>query len=198
MHTCETCGNEWPETYCPECGRTIGKVSKPVVPPLLPPTLPTPEPPAAPTSFFGFLKRRKPTASPQPPLPSPLSGASNPPEIFWDENGLGRLVPIYLQLHLASKSSQHTLARRPNGTIDTDEVPGLMIFWDEDPRRQQQIRTDFTRLMREQLPNDAAALSVLTVEEVVTRLCDIYTKVTGKDMYAVVCKKWCVEHKLLR
>ena len=110
---------------------------------------------------------------------------------------MGRLVPIYLQLHLASRSSQHTLARRPDGTSDTDEVPGLIIFYDEDPRRQQQIRTDFTRLMREQLPDDTATLSALTAEDIVSRLSNIYTKVTGKDMYGIVCRKWCGEHRLV-
>ncbi len=111
--------------------------------------------------------------------------------------GLGRLVPIYLQLHLASRSPHHTLARRPDGTIDTDEVPGLMIFYDDNPRRQQQIRTHFTRLISEQLPDDPSRLSALTAEEIVSRLCSIYTQVTGKDMYGIVCRKWCFERKLL-
>jgi hypothetical protein len=111
--------------------------------------------------------------------------------------GLGRLVPIYLQLHLASRSPQHTLARKPDGTIDTDEVPALMIFYDENPRRQQQIRTDFTRLMSEQLPDDPSMLTALTTEEIVSRLSSIYTQVTGRDMYGAVCRRWCVEHKLV-
>jgi hypothetical protein len=146
--------------------------------------------------MFGLFKKRQPATPPQipPPLPPNQSG---PPEQFWDEMGMGRLVPIYLQLHLASRSPQHTLVRRPDGTIDTDEVPGLIIFYDENPRRQQQIRTDFTRLMIEQLPSDTAALSALTAEDIVSRLSNIYTKVTGKDMYGIVCRKWCVEHKLL-
>jgi hypothetical protein len=42
MHTCETCGKEWSENYCPECGHTIGKDAKPAAPPPLPTTLPTP------------------------------------------------------------------------------------------------------------------------------------------------------------
>jgi len=110
--------------------------------------------------------------------------------------GLGRLVPIYLQLHLASRSPHHTLKRTPEGNIDTDDVPALMIFYNENPQRQQQVRTDFLRLMNEQLPNDPAKLSAITPDEIVTRLCDIYVKVTGTDIYSVVCKTWCVKHGL--
>lgn len=44
MHTCETCGKEWPENYCPVCSHTIGKATGPVVPPPLlrskPPAVP--------------------------------------------------------------------------------------------------------------------------------------------------------------
>lgn len=198
MHTCETCGKEWPENYCPECGHTIGKATKLAMPP------PLPEPPGVPSQrarapigaqLFGLFKKRQPATLPPLSSPPPTS-ASHPPEIFWDEMGMGRLVPIYLQLHLAARNPQHTLVRRPDGTIDTDDVPGLIIFWDENPRRQQQIQTDFTRLMSEQLPNNPSLLSALPAEEIVSRLCNIYTKVTGKDMYGVVCKKWCIDRKL--
>jgi hypothetical protein len=48
MQICETCGKEWPENYCPECGHSIGKPARPAVPPLLseaqgpiPPLLPS-------------------------------------------------------------------------------------------------------------------------------------------------------------
>jgi hypothetical protein len=69
MHTCETCGNDWPESYCPECGHTIGKVAKPAAPPPLPPALPTPKPPAAPTRLFGFFKKREPELPADQPHP---------------------------------------------------------------------------------------------------------------------------------
>jgi hypothetical protein len=45
MHTCETCGKEWPENYCPECGRTIGKAPAPAAPPPSPASIPPPIPP---------------------------------------------------------------------------------------------------------------------------------------------------------
>jgi hypothetical protein len=67
MHICETCGNEWPENYCPECGHTIGKAATSAVPPLLHPPLPTPKPPATPTRLFGFFKKRE----PEPPADQP-------------------------------------------------------------------------------------------------------------------------------
>jgi len=64
-----------------------------------------------------------------PHIPPPIpTNESHPLEAFWDETGIGRLVPMYLQLHLASRSPQHTLVRKSDGSIDTDEVPGLMIF----------------------------------------------------------------------
>ena len=187
MHTCETCGNEWPENYCPECGHTIGKAAKPAVPPPLPPPLPTPKPPATPTRMFGLFKKRQPAATPPvcPPLPPLPAGG-----LFWNEMGMGRLVPDYIQLHLASRSPQHTMSRRADGGIDTDAVPPLIF---NDP----QIRGAITRLITEQLPNNPSVLSSLTSDEIVSRLCGILTKVTGKDMYAVVCRKWCLEHKLL-
>lgn len=101
-----------------------------------------------------------------------------------------RLVPDYIQAHLASRAPQHTLARRADGSIDPDNVPPLI-------QRDPQIRARIAKLIGEQLPNDAAVLSALSPEEIVTRLCNIYTEVTGKDMYAVVCRKWCVERMLL-
>ncbi len=45
MHTCETCGNEWPESYCPQCGHTIGKAASPAAPPPLPAPKPAARPP---------------------------------------------------------------------------------------------------------------------------------------------------------
>jgi hypothetical protein len=44
MHTCETCGKEWPENYCPECGRTIGKAPTPAAPPPIPASISPPIP----------------------------------------------------------------------------------------------------------------------------------------------------------
>jgi hypothetical protein len=142
--------------------------------------------------MFGLFRKKQAATPPQ--IPPDQDGPSE----FWDEMGMGRLVPVYLQLHLASRSPQHTLARKPDGSIDTDDVPALMIFYDENPRRQQQIRTDFSRLMSEQLPDNPANLSALTAEEIVSRLSSIYTQVTGKDMYGIVCRKWCEERKLVR
>lgn len=101
-----------------------------------------------------------------------------------------RLVPAYIQLHLALRSPQHGLSRRQDGSIETDDVPPLI---QDDP----QVQADITRLMTQQLPNDPSFLSSLSPEQIVSRLGDIYTKVTGKDMYAVVCKKWCEARKLL-
>jgi hypothetical protein len=40
MHTCETCGKEWTENYCPECAHTIGGQKKTLAPPALPPPVP--------------------------------------------------------------------------------------------------------------------------------------------------------------
>ena len=73
----------------------------------------------------------------------------------------------------------------------------MMIFMDEDPRRQEKIRKGFVRLMAERLPNNPAILAALSADEIVSRLGNIYTELTGKEMYAIVCKKWCAEHKLV-
>jgi hypothetical protein len=114
-----------------------------------------------------------------------------PIESLWDEEmGLGRLVPTYIQMHLASRNPRHTLKRRADGSIDTDAVPGIIEF---DPK----IRVTITRLMKQQLPNDPSVLSALTPDEIISRLCDIYTQATGKNTYTAVCKAWCAEHKLL-
>lgn len=142
--------------------------------------------------MFGLFKKRQAATPPRVP-PS----QSNPPEQFWDEPGLAPLVPAYIQLHLASRSPQHTLVRKLDGAVDTDEAPGMMIFMDEDPRRQEKIRKGFVRLMAERLPNNPAILAALSPDEIVSRLGNIYTELTGKDMYAIVCKKWCAEHKLV-
>ena len=75
-------------------------------------------------------------------------------------------------------------------SIDVDAVPPLIF---NDP----QIRNGITRLIAEQLPNDPSVLSSLSSDEIVSRLGGILTKVTGKDMYAIVIRKLCVEHKLL-
>jgi hypothetical protein len=40
MTTCETCGQEWPESYCPQCGHSIGQAGRAAGPPQLPPPLP--------------------------------------------------------------------------------------------------------------------------------------------------------------
>jgi len=104
--------------------------------------------------------------------------------------GMARCIPDYIQLHLASRSPQNTLSRRPDGSIDVDAVPPLIF---NDP----QIRSAITRLITEQLPNDPSVLSSLSCDEIVSRLGGILTKATGKDMYAIVIRKLCVEHKLL-
>ncbi|HEV2693496.1 MAG TPA: hypothetical protein VG347_11420 [Verrucomicrobiae bacterium] len=147
--------------------------------------------------MFGLFKKSSPpaTSASPPPLPSsppplPASGADAYGQ-FWDEMGVSRLVPVYLQLHLAARSPQNALTRRPDGSLDTDEVPALMIFNPDQP----QIGASFIRLMGEQLA--PAMLPGLTPEEIVTRLGNIYTTVSGKDMYAIVCKKWCVQRKLV-
>jgi hypothetical protein len=60
MHTCETCGKEWPENYCPACGHTIGKASTPpVVPPPLPPPVlsASPKPPPVPARGNASAKK---------------------------------------------------------------------------------------------------------------------------------------------
>ena len=76
MHTCETCGQEWPENYCPECAHTIGKAARLAVPPPLPPKMPNPpdiqaqrvgESPIA--RLFGFLKKPAPALDPTGPHP---------------------------------------------------------------------------------------------------------------------------------
>jgi len=76
MHTCETCGKEWPENYCPECAHTIGKAAKPAVPPPLPPqtTQPPPVPPQRPTTqglstLFGLFKKQSTALDPTAPHP---------------------------------------------------------------------------------------------------------------------------------
>jgi hypothetical protein len=138
--------------------------------------------------MFGIFKKKQPAAPPpiRPPSPSTLPSG----EPFWNEMGMARSIPDYIQLHLASRSPQNTLSRRPDGSIDVDAVPPLIF---NDPR----IRSDISRLIAEQLPNDSAVLSALSSDEIVTRLGGILTKVTGKDMYAIVIRKLCVEHKLL-
>lgn len=50
MHTCETCGKEWPEAYCPECGHTIRQGARPTEPPPIPPRIIKPGPPPLPPS----------------------------------------------------------------------------------------------------------------------------------------------------
>ena len=138
--------------------------------------------------MFGLFKKKQPVAPPpvRPPSPPPLLND----DPFWDEMGMGRCIPDYIQLHLASRSPQNTLSRRPDGSIDVDAVPPLIF---NDP----QIRSAITRLITEQLPNDPSVLSSLSSDEIVSRLGGILTKVTGKDMYAIVIRKLCIEHKLL-
>jgi hypothetical protein len=137
--------------------------------------------------MFGIFKKKQPAAPPpiRPPSPPPLPGG----EPFFD-GIIARCIPDYIQLHLAARSPQNTLSRRADGSIDVDAVPPLIF---NDPR----IRSDISRLIAEQLPNDSAVLSALSSDEIVTRLGGILTKVTGKDMYAIVIRKLCVEHKLL-
>jgi hypothetical protein len=136
--------------------------------------------------MFGIFKKKQPAAPPpiRPPSSPPLPGV----EPFWNEMGMARSIPDYIQVHLASRSPQHTLKRRADGSIDVDAVP---------PFNDPQIRSGITRLIAEQLPNDPSVLSSLSSDEIVSRLGGILTKVTGKDMYAIVIRKWCVEHKLL-
>jgi hypothetical protein len=138
--------------------------------------------------MFGLFKK-KPSPPPppvQPPSPPPLPGG----EPLWDDMGMTRSIPDYIQRHLASRSPQHTLSRKANGSIDVDRVPPLIF---SDP----QIRNSITQLITEQLPNDSSFLSSLSPDEIISRLGGILTTVTGKDMYAIVIRKWCVEHKLL-
>jgi hypothetical protein len=138
--------------------------------------------------MFGIFKKK------QSPVPPPVLPPSPPPlpsgDPLWDEMGMTRCIPDYIQLHLASRSPQNTLKRRADGSIDVDAVPPLIF---NDP----QIRSAITRLIIEQLPNDPSVLSSLSSDEIVSRLGGILTKVTGKDMYAIVIRKLCVEHKLL-
>jgi hypothetical protein len=137
--------------------------------------------------MFGIFKKK------QPSVPPPVHRSAPPPlpggEPFWDEMGMCRLVPDYIQLHLASRNPQHALSRRADDSIDTGGVP---------PQTQSdpQIRASITRMMRERLPNDPSILSTFAPQKIVSRLCGIYTEATGKDMCAVVCRKWCVERKL--
>ena len=145
--------------------------------------------------MFGIFKKKQ-SATPPPihPVPPPIHPPSPPPipggESFWNEMGMARSIPDYIQLHLASRSPQNTLSRRADGGVDVDAVPPLIF---NDP----QIRNSITRLITEQLPNNPSVLSSLSSEEIVSRLGGILTKVTGKDMYAIVIRKWCVEHKLI-
>jgi hypothetical protein len=55
MHTCDTCGKQWPENYCPECARTITREPKRTPPPV--PDL-SPQP-AQPPSLRPAAPRRK-------------------------------------------------------------------------------------------------------------------------------------------
>jgi len=104
--------------------------------------------------------------------------------------GMARCIPDYIQLHLAARAPRNTLRRRADGSIDVDAVPPLIF---NDP----QIRGAITRLITEQLPNNPSVLSALSSDEIVSRLGGILTRVTGRDMYAIVIRKLCVEHKLL-
>ena len=72
MHTCETCGQEWPESYCPECRHSIGRAANRPVPP------PLPQPPPIPpqqdgkslgSKIFGIFKPRTPALDPAQPHP---------------------------------------------------------------------------------------------------------------------------------
>ena len=110
---------------------------------------------------------------------------------MFDENGIGRLVPIYVQLLLAERSPQHKLARHPDGSINTGAVPAINFF------SEPQVGVGMAELLKVQLPNDPSVLSALTSEEIVAGLGDIYTKATGEDSYGVVCRMWCTELKLL-
>jgi hypothetical protein len=138
--------------------------------------------------MFGIFKKK------QPPAPPPVLSPSSPPllggEPFWNDMGMARSIPDYIQRHLASRSPQHTLTRNADGSINVDGVPPLIF---NDP----QIRSSITHLITEQLPNDPSVLSSLSSDEIISRLGGILTKVTGKDMYAIVIRKWCVDRKLL-
>jgi hypothetical protein len=120
--------------------------------------------------MFGIFKKKQSPAPPPihpPSLPLPPGG-----EPFWNETGMARSIPDYIQLHLASRGPQHTLSRSADG-------PPL-IFND------LQIRNGIIRLITEQLPNNPSVLSSLPADEIVSCLGGI-----------LVIRKWCAEHKLL-
>lgn len=116
----------------------------------------------------------------------------------WDQGAvrLGRLIPSYLQRHLAGRASDHLLARSSDGEIEVDDAPG-MLFFPLPEEAQEKACADFLRLMNEQLPNRPEFLAALTAKEIVTRLCGIYRAVTGVDSYSRVCMAWCIQKKLV-
>src|SRR6185436_5717384 len=70
-HTCETCGREWPENYCPECAHTIGRAATQAVPPPLPPPVIAQQRGGKSpiTRLFGIFKQRAPEPDPAAPHP---------------------------------------------------------------------------------------------------------------------------------
>jgi hypothetical protein len=142
--------------------------------------------------MFGFFKKRQPQDTPPTPRASPPplpASASDPLENHWDEMGMCKLVPDYIQRHLASRNPQHALRRRADGSIEFGNVPPLIVS-------EARIRAEITRRMRAQIPPDEPSLSVLSSEEIVSRLCTILTESTGNSDYAAVCKMWCTAMKL--
>jgi hypothetical protein len=101
-----------------------------------------------------------------------------------------RLVPDYVQLHLASRAPGHALARRTDGSWDTDDVPPLVLA---DARMVASISEEIAK----RLPRDDARLVVIEPRRIVETLGGIYTEHTGRDMYAEVCRRWCVAKRLI-
>ena len=74
-------------------------------------------------------------------------GGDSPPPML-------RLVPDYLQIHLADRAPDERLTRRPDGSRDTDEVPPLILG-------EAEIVGRISRDIARRLPNDNGVLAAL-------------------------------------
>jgi hypothetical protein len=101
-----------------------------------------------------------------------------------------RLVPDYVQLHLASRAPGHGLTRREDGSWDTDDVPPLILA-------DAGMLASTAREIEKRLPQDEARLLAMEPRRIVETLGGIYTEQTGRDMYAEVCRRWCVAKRLI-